>query len=117
WWIAPEIPTARYSWGETVLPVCPTWKACGYQPASVTARDAPTAAPRESASFSMMPNPSADPGPRPPDPQTRAAFAASEAVNATASTTAAPGDGSGEIALGRTAMTGVPARTVECTVM
>src|SRR3954453_18433505 len=28
-WIAPEMPTATYSCGETVLPVCPTWKLCG----------------------------------------------------------------------------------------
>src|ERR1700733_10920166 len=135
-WIAPEMPTATYSWGETVLPVCPTWNWCGYQPASVTARDAPTAAPRESASFSMMPNPSADPVPRPPETTicasvssgrspfsatTRsvilAALAASDAVNATASTAAAPADGSGETAFGRTAMTGGPARTVDCTVI
>src|ERR1043166_9103333 len=43
-WIAPEMPTATYSCGETVLPVCPTWFWCGYQPASVAAREAPTAA-------------------------------------------------------------------------
>src|SRR5579863_944248 len=137
-WMAPEMPTAMYSWGETVLPVCPTWNACGYQPASVTARDAPTAAPRLSASFSMMPNPSADPVPRPPETticasvssgrsplaattrsDTWAALAASDAVNATASTaaTSAPADGSGVIAFGRTAMIGVPARTVEWTVI
>ena len=64
-WMAPEMPTAMYSWGETVLPVWPTWNWCGYQPASVTARDAPTAAPRESASSSMILKPSADPVPRP----------------------------------------------------
>src|SRR2546429_8305107 len=43
-WIAPEIPTATYSVGETVFPVWPTWSPCGRQPASTTARDAPTAA-------------------------------------------------------------------------
>src|SRR6266540_2388214 len=42
-WIAPEMPTAMYSFGETVLPVCPTWAAYGYQPASTTARVAATA--------------------------------------------------------------------------
>ena len=47
-WIAPEMPVAMYSCGETVLPVWPTWDACGYQPASTAARDAPTAAPRAS---------------------------------------------------------------------
>ena len=33
-WIAPEMPAATYSCGETVLPVWPTWKVCGY-PAGV----------------------------------------------------------------------------------
>ena len=66
-WMAPEMPAAMYSWGETVLPVWPTWNWCGYQPASVTARDAPTAAPSASASSSMILNPSADPVPRPPE--------------------------------------------------
>src|SRR6201996_3042710 len=135
-WIAPEIPTARYSWGETVLPVCPTWKECGYQPASVTARDAPTAAPRASASFSTILKPSSDPVPRPPETTicasvrsgrspfsattrstTVAALAASDAEKETASTAAAPADASGEIAFGRTAMIGVPALATECTVI
>ena len=35
------------------MPVWPTWNWCGYQPASVAARDAPTAAPSESASPSI----------------------------------------------------------------
>src|SRR5260370_283417 len=65
--MAPEMPTATYSCGDTVLPVCPTWNWCGYQPASVTARDAPTAAPSESASFSMSAMLSAEPTPRPPE--------------------------------------------------
>ena len=52
-WMAPEMPAATYSCGETVLPVWPTWCWCGYQPASVAAREAPTAAPRESARASM----------------------------------------------------------------
>src|SRR5438270_3867 len=39
-WIAPEMPTATYNVGLTVLPVCPTWSACGRHPASTTARDA-----------------------------------------------------------------------------
>ena len=109
------------------MPVWPTWNACGYQPASTTARDAPTAAPRESASCSMIPKPSAEPVPRPPETTicasdrsgrslaaattcsvTFAAFAASDAVNATASTAAAPGDGSAATEFGRTAMIGVP---------
>src|SRR4051812_476930 len=66
-WIAPEMPTARYSCGDTVLPVCPTWNWCGYQPASVAARDAPTAPPSVSASCSMSAKFSLPPTPRPPD--------------------------------------------------
>src|SRR3954452_12656351 len=53
-WIAPEMPTAMYSCGDTVTPVWPTCMLCGTQPASTTAREAPTAAPSESASFSMI---------------------------------------------------------------
>src|SRR5207237_8630419 len=30
-WMAPEIPAARYSFGATVLPVCPICAAYGYQ--------------------------------------------------------------------------------------
>ena len=51
-WIAPEIPQAIYREGETVLPVCPTCSRCGLHPASTTALEAPTAAPRLSASSS-----------------------------------------------------------------
>ena len=48
------------------MPVWPTWLECGYQPASTAAREAPTAAPSESASASMMAKFSA-PLPRPPE--------------------------------------------------
>src|SRR5215467_9087753 len=101
-WMAPEMPTATYSCGETVLPVWPTWNWCGYQPASVTAREAPTAAPSASASSSMILKPSAEPVPRPPETTieasassgrallaavtrsvTRAALAAAETANST----------------------------------
>ena len=44
-WIAPEMPQATYSRGETVLPVWPTCAAYGYQPASTTARVAATSPP------------------------------------------------------------------------
>ena len=37
------MPAARYSFGETVLPVWPICAAYGYQPASTTARVAATA--------------------------------------------------------------------------
>ena len=51
-WTAPEMPSATYSFGETVLPVWPIWAAYGYQPASTTARVAPTAPPSARASSS-----------------------------------------------------------------
>src|SRR5207344_10143 len=66
-WIAPEMPAARYSFGATVLPVCPICAAYGYQPASTTARVAATAElpPNAAASASASSNPSALPRPRP----------------------------------------------------
>ena len=91
----------------------------GYQPASVTARDAPTAAPRASASSSMILNPSADPVPRPPETTicasvrsgrsplpaaarsvTFAVLAASDAAKVTGTISAAAGDGSALTAFG-----------------
>src|SRR5262245_49113655 len=65
-WIAPEIPHAMYSFGETVLPVCPTCAAYGYHPESTTARVAATAPPSTSASSSQYEKPSGLPSPRPP---------------------------------------------------
>src|SRR5262249_34586508 len=132
-WIAPEIPAATYSCGETVLPVWPTWNWWGYQPASVTAREAPTAAPRASARASMTPNPCADPVPRPPETTIcasvrsgrspfsattcsviAAAVAASLARKVTGEISAAPGEGSAAIAFGRTAMIRGALATREC---
>src|SRR3954463_14121308 len=55
-WIAPEMPQATYSLGDTVLPGCPTCIDSDVQPASTTAR---AAAPPPAA---------ARPGPRPPPP-------------------------------------------------
>ena len=66
-WIAPEIPSATYSWGATDTPVWPTWNDCGTYPASTAARDAPTAAPSASARSSTSANFSSDPSPRPPE--------------------------------------------------
>src|SRR2546430_1273592 len=68
-WIAPEIPTATYSVGETVFPVWPTWSPCGRQPASTTARDAPTAAlpPNARASSSSSVKFTGSLSPRPPE--------------------------------------------------
>ncbi len=130
------MPTARYSCGETVLPVWPTWNWCGYQPASVAARDAPTAAPRESASFSISAKFSALPTPRPPETTidasvssgrsprscttrsvTWAALAASLTSTLTFSSSAAASAASGAIALGRTATMGVPTATLDWTMM
>src|SRR5687767_7141263 len=77
-WMAPEMPLATYSCGETVLPVCPIWEECGYQPESTAARDAPTAAPSES------PNASASgksrPVPPPPDTTTEASVTSGRPV-------------------------------------
>src|SRR5690606_37252051 len=64
-WIAPEMPAATYSCGETCLPVWPTCEECGYQPASTAAREAPTAAPSESAKSST--GEKSPPVPRPPE--------------------------------------------------
>src|SRR5256714_13322469 len=65
-WIAPEMPSATYSFGETVLPVCPIWAEYGYHPASTTARVAPTAPPSAFASSSARVKFSGAPSPRPP---------------------------------------------------
>src|SRR5580692_7973920 len=135
-WMAPEMPTAMYSCGDTVFPVWPTWNWCGYQPASVAARDAPTAAPSVSASFSISAKLSPLPTPRPPETtieasvssgrsprscttrsMTRALFATSLAWKLTVSVSAAPGAGSGATAFGRTATIGVPERTLDWTTM
>src|SRR2546427_104896 len=68
-WIAPEMPTATYRVGLTVLPVCPTWSAWGRHPASTTARDAPTAArpAKAAASSSNTLKLAGSLSPRPPD--------------------------------------------------
>ena len=49
-WIAPEMPSARYSFGATVWPELPTWRSIGSQPASQIGRDAASSAPSASAS-------------------------------------------------------------------
>src|SRR5207249_4589817 len=66
-WMAPLIPHAMYSIGETVLPVWPTWYWWSTQPASTTARDAPTAAPMAAARLSTRWKFSGPLRPRPPD--------------------------------------------------
>ena len=42
---APEMPSARYTFGLTVLPDCPTWRAFDIQPASTSGRDTLSVAP------------------------------------------------------------------------
>src|SRR6478672_11542442 len=132
-WMAPEMPQATYSCGLTCLPVCPTWLVCGYQPASTAAREAPTAAPRESANSSTLEK--SPPVPRPPETTIAASvssgrpvaalgwrsvilavLAASEIVTSTTSSAAAPETASGAAEFGFTAMIGVPLVTVALTV-
>jgi len=133
--MAPEMPAATYNWGETVLPVCPTWYWCGYQPASVAALDAPTAAPRVSASASITVKPSGPPTPRPPEttidasarsgrpPATAAARPVIVALPAASSTLSArstragapPPVATASTELGRTVMMGVPLVTFDWT--
>ena len=71
-WIAPEIPSARYSSGFTILPVCPICWAYGIQPASTAARVAPTAPLSAAATEATNSKPAVPPTPRPPDTMTRA---------------------------------------------
>src|SRR6185436_12291703 len=66
-WMAPEMPTAMYSSGATILPVCPTCQSFGTNPASTAAREAPIAAFSLSASGSRILKFSPEPMPRPPD--------------------------------------------------
>src|SRR3954452_14121802 len=99
---------------------------CGTQPASTTAREAPTAAPSESASVSMIVKLSALPMPRPPDTTTDASescgrepfssttestifapLAASETVTDTDTFSAAPDTGAGATEYDRTGKIGV----------
>jgi hypothetical protein len=63
-WMAPLIPSARYSCGLTILPVWPICCAYGIQPESTAARLAPTAPP--APRLRTTPKPSAPPTPRPP---------------------------------------------------
>src|SRR5699024_2729133 len=130
---APEIPLATYSCGLTVLPVCPTWKQCGYQPESTAAREAPTAAPSASASPSTAEK--SPPVPRPPDTTMAASvssgrpvaslgfestmrsdWAASEMSALISSTVPAPDTASGAAEFGLTAITGIPLVIVLSTV-
>ena len=112
------------------MPVWPTWLECGYQPASTAAREAPTAAPRESARASMTVKFSAPLTPRPPETTIAASVRSGRPVdsrgvravtlvpvacpeNATvrASTVPAAGADSTGALLGLTVMTGVPLET------
>ncbi len=65
--MAPEIPSATYSFGATVWPELPIWRSIGSQPASQIGREAPSSAPIASASWrasaifssSLIPRPTA----------------------------------------------------------
>ena len=115
------------------MPVWPTWNACGIQPESTAAREAPTAAPSESANSST--GSKLPPVPRPPETTIAASvssgrpvdwrgcvamicavFATSEMVAANASTAPAPSASSGAAELGLTVMIGVPWVTLAVTV-
>jgi hypothetical protein len=62
------MPAQRYNCGATTLPVWPTCRLLSANPLSTAALDAPTAAPRASASGGMRrSNSSLDFRPRPPD--------------------------------------------------
>src|SRR5512141_1417041 len=71
-WIAPLIPSAMYSSGATIFPVCPTCQSFGAHPASTAARDAPIAAFSRSASSSTSRKFSCALIPRPAETITRA---------------------------------------------
>ena len=66
-WIAPEMPSATYSFGATVWPELPIWRSIGSQPLSQIGRDAASSAPSAAASCSasarcswaLMPRPTA----------------------------------------------------------
>src|SRR6267378_814002 len=73
-WTAPLMPMVMYRSGATVAPVRPTWCDGGTQPASVTARVAPTAPPSSCASSSTTCQFSGPPRPRPPETMTLASF-------------------------------------------
>ncbi|MNR05204.1 hypothetical protein D3C85_1212180 [compost metagenome] len=88
-WIAPEMPTAMYSCGATILPVCPTCRSLGTKPASTAAREAPTAAPSLSASWYSSWKLSPFCMPRPPETTTLAAFSSGRSDLAISSPTKA----------------------------
>ena len=80
-WIAPETPHAMYNEGETTFPVWPTWCECSIHPASTTALEAPTAAPRSLASSWMRAKFSGPLIPRPPVTMTSASATSSSPLS------------------------------------
>ena len=56
-----------YSFGRTVLPVCPTWRSLSIHPASTHALEEEISPPNSSASSFNISKPSGPPIPRPPD--------------------------------------------------
>src|SRR4051812_44350177 len=90
-WIAPLMPSARYSSGFTIFPVWPICWLYGIQPESTAARDAPTAPPSTAAISRTSVNPSGPPTPRPPDTMTFASsMGAAALASLTLSTTRTP---------------------------
>src|SRR6476660_3980892 len=81
-WIAPEMPQATYSLGDTVLPVCPTCIEYEVQPASTTARVAATSPPSALASCSTTGMFSGPPMPRPNATSTPASVMSTPPVSA-----------------------------------
>ena len=69
------------------LAVCPTCQSLGAYPESTAAREAPTAAPSLSASFSIRAKSSSEPTPRPPDTTTPADVNSGRSLAATLSST------------------------------
>src|SRR5450432_3362717 len=122
-----------YSCGATVTPVWPTCAVCGYHPASVAARDAPTAAPNASANCSISAKFSAVPTPRPPaitadasdsegrPPTSGAVRSTTDACRpsatgtSTTTTEAVAGAATGVTLFGRTVTIGCPRVTLACT--
>lgn len=72
WCTAPEMPTAMYKSGVTVLPVGPICKEWEHHPRSRGARLAPTSPPNALASSPSTSNPCGPFNPRPPATITRA---------------------------------------------
>ena len=79
------MPNARYTFGLTVFPDWPTWRAAGIQPASTSGRETPSVAPIAAASSSNCVIESFSPTPRPIESR-KSAFVMSTSPSPAAST-------------------------------